>query len=64
MKKVLSAWIEQYLQFDSEAEYMAYIISLNTKHQRVKELEHKQDDSGKVILHIRKQYNNNAFPDV
>mgnify|MGYP003295984110 CR=1 FL=1 len=63
MKKVLSAWIEQYLQFDSKLEYMAYISSLEQKKQKFKEIEHKQDISGKVILHIRKQYNNNTFPD-
>lgn len=63
MKKVLSAWIEQYLQFDSKLEYMAYISSLEQKKQKFKEIEHKQDISGKVTLHIRKQYNNNTFPD-
>ena len=63
MKKVLSAWIEQYLQFDSKLEYMAYISSLEQKKQKFKEIEHKQDVSGKVTLHIRKQYKNNVFPD-
>lgn len=63
MKKVLSAWIEQYLQFDSKLEYMAYISELEQKKQRFREIEHNQDISGKVTLHIRKQYNNNVFPD-
>ena len=62
MKKVLSAWIEQYLQFDSKLEYMAYISDLEQKKQRFKEIAHNQDVSGKVTLHIRKQYNNNTFP--
>lgn len=63
MKIVLSAWIEQYLHFDSKLEYLAYIEGLKTKKAKFKEIEHKQDDSGKVMLHIRKQYNNNIFPD-
>lgn len=63
MKKVLSAWIEQYLQFDSKLEYMTYISDLEQKKQKFKEIEHNQDVSGKVTLHIRKQYNNNVFPD-
>lgn len=63
MKKILSAWIEQYLQFDSKLEYMAYMESLKQKKQKFNEIEHSQDVSGKVTLHIRKQYNNNIFPD-
>jgi hypothetical protein len=63
MKKVISAWIEQYLQFDSKLEYMAYISELEQKKQRFKEIKHSRDISGKVTLHIRKQYNNNTFPD-
>jgi hypothetical protein len=63
MKKVVSAWIEQYLQFDSKLEYMAYISELEQKKQKFREIEHNQDISGKVTLHIRKQYNNNTFPD-
>lgn len=63
MKKVLSAWIEQYLQFDSKLEYMAYMEELKQKKQKFKEIECSQDISGKVTLHIKKQYNNNVFPD-
>lgn len=62
MKKVLSAWIEQHLEFDSKLEYMTYISDLEQKKQKFKEIEHHQDDSGKVTLHIRKQYNKNVFP--
>jgi hypothetical protein len=63
MKKVLSAWIEQVLQFDSKLEYMAYISELEQKKQKFREIGHNQDVSGKVTLRIRKQYNNNVFPD-
>lgn len=62
MKKILSAWIEQILQFDSESEYMGYINDLEQKKQKFSVVEQNQDDSGKVTLHIKKQYNNNIFP--
>lgn len=66
MKKILSAWIEQILQFDSESEYMEYINDLEQKKQKFlvveQEQEQEQESSGKVTLHIKKQYNNNVFP--
>jgi hypothetical protein len=62
MKKILSAWIEQILQFDSKLEYMAYISDLEQKKQKFSVVEQEQDSSGKVTLHIKKQYNNNVFP--
>lgn len=62
MKKILSAWIEQYLQFDSKLEYRAYIGDLEQKKQKFSVVEWNQDSSGKVTLHIKKQYNNNIFP--
>ena len=62
MKKILSAWIEQILQFDSKLECMAYISDLEQKKQKFRIIEQNQDVSGKVTLHIQKQYNNNVFP--
>lgn len=62
MKKILSAWIEQILQFDSESEYTAYVRDLEQKKQKFSVVEQEQDSSGKVTLHIKKQYNNNIFP--
>ena len=62
MKKILSAWIEQILQFDSESEYRAYVRDLEQKKQKFSVVEQEQDSSGKVTLHIKKQYNNNIFP--
>ncbi len=62
MKKILFAWIEQILQFDSKLEYMVYISDLEQKKQKFSVVEQNQDDSGKVTLHIKKQYNNNVFP--
>lgn len=64
MKKVLTAFIEQVLQFDSETEYVDYIRKLKTgRPQRFKEVDKKTDAAGKVFLTIRKQYNSNVFPD-
>lgn len=62
MKKILSAWIEQILQFDSKSEYMEYINDLEQKKQKFSVVEQEQDSSGKVTLRIRKRYNNNVFP--
>lgn len=64
MKKILLAWIEQVVQFDDEAEYNDYLRKLQSgKSQRFNVKDMKKDAEGKVSITIRKQYNNNAFPD-
>lgn len=63
MKKIVAAWIEQILEFDGKLEYMAYMEGLKQKGQRFKEISFDQLESGVVKIRIRKQYNNNAFPD-
>ena len=63
MKKIVAAWIEQILEFDGKLEYMAYVEGLKQKKQRFKETSFEQLESGVVRITIRKQYNNNAFPD-
>lgn len=63
MKVIKAAWIEQILEFDSKLEYLAYIEGLKQKGTKYSEIVHNQDTSGRVMLRIRKQYNNNAFPD-
>ena len=63
MKKIVAAWIEQILEFDGKLEYMAYVEGLKQKKQRFKEVSFEQLESGLVKVRIRKQYNNNAFPD-
>ena len=63
MKKIVAAWIDQILEFDGKLEYMAYIEGLKQKGQRFKEISFDQLESGIVKIRIRKQYNNNAFPD-
>lgn len=63
MKKILLAWIEQKLQFDSEQESLTYIEGLKRSGRKFSIVSNKQNDSGKVCLQIRKQYNNNIFPE-
>lgn len=63
MKTIVAAWIEQILEFPSKLEYMTYIEGLNRKKQKFKEVHYEQLESGVVRIQIRKQYNNNAFPD-
>lgn len=64
MKKIISAWIEQVVQFDSKMEYLTYIGELEQSDKKFKEIEYAQDESGKVTVKVRKQYNNNVFPDM
>lgn len=63
MKTIIATWIEQILEFPSKLEYMTFIIDLKQKNQKFKEISYEQVESGVVKLRIRKQYNNNAFPD-
>ena len=64
MKVIKAAWIEQILEFDSKLENLAYIEKLkHGRPQQFKEVSIEQDTSGKVTLRIRKQYNNNTFPE-
>lgn len=52
------------LEFPTKLEYLAYIESLKKgKPQKFKETSFEQLESGVVRITIRKQYNNNAFPD-
>lgn len=63
MKTIVAAWIEQILEFPSKLEYMTFITDLKQKKQKFKETSYEQFESGVVRIRIRKQYNNNAFPD-
>lgn len=63
MKKIIAAWIEQILEFPSKLEYLAYMEILKQKNQRFHVVKEEQLQSGVVQIRIRKQYNNNAFPD-
>ena len=64
VKKIVAAWIEQILEFPTKLEYLAYMESLKKgRSQKFKETSFEQLESGVVRITIRKQYNNNAFPD-
>lgn len=63
MKKILTAWIEQVVQLDSKLESLTYIEELKKTGRKFSIISNKQDATGKVFLQIRKQYNNNIFPD-
>ncbi len=63
VKYIEAAWIEQILQFDSKLEYLAYVEELKQGNKKFKEMSYNQNVSGKVVVRIRKQYNNNNFPD-
>ena len=56
MKKILYAWIEQIIQFDSEDERQDFIRK--TKGVKVVE-SFEQDD--KYNLHVKRPYNNNKI---
>lgn len=64
MKKIVKAWIQQIIEFDSEEEYNKYAdeISKNGKKWDAPSLL-IDEKTGKVTATVRKQYNNNAFPD-
>ena len=63
MRKILTAWIEQVVQLDSKLESLTYIEELKKTGRRFSIISNRQDATGKVFLQIRKQYNNNIFPD-
>ena len=63
MKIIIAAWIEQILEFPSESEYQAYVEDLKQRKQRFHVVKKEILKSGIMLIRIRKQYNNNAFPD-
>lgn len=64
MKKIVAAWIEQILEFPSKIEYLAYMESLkNGKPKKFKQVLFEQLEAGVIRIVIRKQYNNNVFPE-
>lgn len=63
MRKIVQAWTEQILQFDTKLECLAYIEGIKKKNQKFKIIKQERDECGVVTLQIRKQYNKNHFPD-
>ena len=63
MKKILEAWIEQKIQFDSEMEWLTFYHDLKNGKKAYEVLSEEKQIDGSVIVHIKKQYNNNKFPE-
>lgn len=63
MKKLISAYTEQVLEFDNREEYNAYLTRLRTQRpQLYKIIEVAESLDGTIQLTIWKQYNNTPFP--
>lgn len=58
MKKVISACIDQLLEFDSEQEVGQLLEHLRVTQQKYSVIWKKTLDNGKVLIRIKKQYNN------
>lgn len=56
MKKVLFAWIEQIVQFDSEQERQKFIDGI----RGIQVLDSSESD-GKFTVHVKRPYNNNQM---
>lgn len=63
MKKIVYAWIEQVLEFDSEMEYLVFQHDLENSGKKYEIVSHKKLKNGKCQVHVMKQYNNNKFPE-
>lgn len=62
MYKVKLAWIEQILEFDSEVDLATYKEKLKSGRPQKYMIVEERCENEKILLHIRKQYNNNNFP--
>lgn len=62
MYKVKLAWIEQVLEFETEADLVKYKEKLESGRLQQYMIVEESRENGKILLHIRKQYNNNNFP--
>ena len=63
MKKIVKAWIQQIIEFDSEEEYNKYADEISKNGKKWDASLVIDEKIGKVTATVRKQYNNNAFPD-
>lgn len=63
MKKIISAWIEQHLEFDSEMEYAVFYQDLKNGKRKFRVISTEKLPDGKIKVHLMKQYNNNNFPE-
>ena len=60
MKKIISAWIEQFIEFDSE---MVFEQKLKDSKKGYRIIQAQKCSDGKYKIHIMRQYNNNSFPE-
>lgn len=63
VKKIVKAWIHQIIEFDSEEEYNKYADEISKNGKKWDASLVIDEKTGKVTATVRKQYNNNAFPD-
>lgn len=63
MKKILEAWIEQKIKFDSEMEYRAFYHDLKNGKKAYEVVSEEKCSDGSVVVHLLRQYNNNKFPE-
>ena len=63
MKKIILAWIEQHLEFDSEMEYAVFYQDLKDGKRKFRIISTEKLSDGKFKVHLMKQYNNNNFPE-
>lgn len=59
---IKQAWIEQILEFDSKIQYAAWLEKLERSDKKFKIVSTTDLGNG-VLVRVRKQYNNNNFPD-
>lgn len=64
MKKILEAWIEQKIQFDSKTEWLTFYHDLKNGKKAYEVVSEEKRSDGSVLVHIRRQYNNNKFQKV
>lgn len=62
MKKILEACIEQKIKFDSEMEWLTFYHDLKNGKKAYEVMKEKKCSDGSVLVHLRRQYNNNKFP--
>lgn len=63
VKKIVKAWVQQIIEFDSEEEYNKYADEISKNGKKWDASLVIDEKTGKVTATVRKQYNNNAFPD-
>lgn len=61
MKKILEAWIEQKIKFDSEMEWMTFYHDLKNGKKAYEVISEEKRSDGSVVVHLLRQYNNNKF---